>query len=90
MVHRIAEAVEVESLTWSTTVIQPNTPYPDEPTEMIPPGVYLFGQDPDADPEDGPVVTFTVAAVAGFKAEDIGADRSLAVAEQLCAILAGT
>lgn len=44
---------------WVAKEVGPNTPYVDEPSEMVPPGVYLLGGFTD-DPEDGPQLMLRV------------------------------
>jgi hypothetical protein len=44
---------------WVANEVGPNTPYVDEPTEMVPPGVYLLGGF-TSEPEDGPQLMLRV------------------------------
>lgn len=63
----IAEAIEAMTAEpapglprdWCASEVAPGTPYRDEPSVMVPPGVYLLGGFTD-DPEDGPQLMLRV------------------------------
>lgn len=84
---RLPEIVDATALKWSAVEVPAGTRYPDEPTEEIPPGVYVHGVDPDDDPENGPAVQLSVSAVVGGAGPEAGIDRSKAFADQLVLLL---
>lgn len=63
--------------------IKPGTPYPDEPSEEIPHGWYVFGRDQEADPIDGPLITIAVEWAVDSEGEDISESIASAVASVL-------
>lgn len=65
------------------TYVQPGTPYPDEPSEEIPAGWYVFGRDPEGDPEDGPLITLSVEWAVDSEGEDISESVASATARAL-------
>ncbi len=74
----------MSALKWTAAFVEPGRTYPDEPTVEITSGWYVFGQDPEKDPECGADVVVRVE----HAVDDDGAWVAESVAKRIAAALA--
>lgn len=65
-------------LEWSAEYVTPGTPYVDEPNVNVPPGWYVYGRKPGADPDEGAEHVVNVSDFGWLDANDQVVDKQLA------------